>query len=86
MPKGKAIVTEIQVNGLYGAKSLEEACKIFMRLGCRTKIHFVIKLPDGEERHITIRDEDTETVAYGDFKGLPSMLDYAQALKDEGSL
>jgi len=44
----------------------------------RSKMNFAIKLPDGKVKYITIRDEDEETVAYGDFEGLPSALDYAK--------
>ena len=47
------------------------------------KMHFTIKLPNGETKHITIRDEDGETVAYGDFEGLPSFLDYSRQVLGE---
>jgi len=48
----------------------------------RTKIHFTIQCPDGKVRFITIRDEDDGTVAYGDFEGLPSFLDYAKDVRE----
>lgn len=87
MTKGKAIVVDIQVGGYLQAKSLEQACaRLINNEGSRTKINFAIKLPNGEVKTITIRDEDDETVAYGDFDGLPSMLDYAQALHEEGKI
>jgi len=80
----RAIVTEIQVGGYHNCKSLEEACEAYLSLKGdleiipRTKIHFDIKLPSGIMKTITIRDEDNQTVAYGDFEGLPSFLDYAE--------
>jgi len=79
----KAIVTEIQVGGNKIVYSLEGACGEYLRMmkqeeGYRSKINFAIKLPNGKIGHITIRDGDGETVAYGDFEGLPSFLDYAQ--------
>jgi len=87
----KAIVKEIQVGGYEDCPNLEEACKFFTEMmevaGAkfvpRTKIIFVIQLPNGETKQITIRDEDYETVAYGDFEGLPSILDYAKELAQE---
>lgn len=75
----KAVVKEIQVGGLYQAESLEEACEQYtFHRPERSKIIFVIKCQDGEERSITIRDEDGQTVAYGDFEGLPSFIDYSK--------
>jgi len=75
----KAIVKEIQVGGFYGAKSLEDACEKYSHMESgRPKIIFLIKCTDGELRQITIRDEDNQTVAYGDFEGLPSFLEYAK--------
>jgi len=86
----KAIVKDIQVGGGICVISLEEACKEFIRMvsrssdsGYRAKINFTIKLPSGTIKAITIRDEDGETVAYGDFEGLPSMLDYAKEVLRE---
>lgn len=81
----KAIIKSIQVGGLYEASSLEEACKKYVGMitsareeGYRAKIIFLIHLPNGEEKQLTIRDEDNQTVAYGNFVGLPTMLDYAK--------
>jgi len=81
----KAVVASIQVGGVMDARNLEEACRKYIKMvdssdeeGYRAKIIFVIALPNGEVKQITIRDEDEETVAYGDFEGLPSFLDYAQ--------
>ena len=86
----KAIVFEMQVGGLYCTTSLYEACKRYIAMvdsaqPCRTKIRFAIKIPSGETRGITIRDEDGETVAYGDFRGLPNFLDYCQEMQNAGS-
>ena len=83
----KAIVTEIQVGGMTLVSNLQEACRQYVNLmnleECpRAKIHFSIRLPNGEMRSITIRDEDGETVAYGDFEGLPGFLDYAQEVEE----
>lgn len=86
----KAVVKGIQVGGYRNCRSLEEAACEYIKcinlwhhnvIVPRTKIHFDIKLPNGEVKHITIRDEDEETVAYGDFEGLPSALDYAKEIK-----
>jgi len=54
--------------------------------GYRAKISFCIILPTSEVRQITIRDEDDMTIAYGDFEGLPSILDYAGTLREEGKV
>jgi len=79
----KASVTQIQVRGLFIHSSLEDACRDYVDMVAlytspRIKIHFSIRLPNGETRSITIQDEDGGTVAYGDFEGLPGFLDYAQ--------
>lgn len=81
--KMKAIVIEIQIGGGKIVHTLEEACREYIKMlasdePARTKIHFFIKLPNDGHKSITIRDEDGETVAYGDFDGLPSFLDYAK--------
>lgn len=80
----KAVVVEIQVCGGPLTYSLEDASAILLnevKNGTdRVKIHFTIKLPNGEVKHITIRDVDAETVAYGDFEDLPSILDWAKEL------
>jgi len=86
----KAIVTEIQVGGFRTVSNLRDACEeytsMFLGKGTvpfRTKIHFEIALPSGIRKVITIRDEDNQTVAYGDFEGLPSFLDYAKEVMGE---
>lgn len=83
----KAVVTHIQVGGGVYANSLEEACVEFLGMvssssGYRAKINFTIKLPDGTIKTITIRDEDEETVAYGDFAGLPDFLEYSREIQE----
>jgi len=83
----KARVIEMQIGGGVCVHSLEEACREYIRMLknqeiARTKIHFAVEMPDGEIQCITIRDEDAETVAYGDFKGLPGILDYAREVED----
>lgn len=75
-------VVEIQVGGVWVCHTLEEAVKEYQRMlneveGYRAKINFTIELPDGQVKSITIRDDDEETIAYGDFEGLPSFLDWA---------
>ena len=79
----RAVVTEIQVGGVWTENSLEDAVHRYLAMllsegGYRTKMIFAIKLPSGETKQITIRDEDGETVAYGDFEGLPTFLDYSK--------
>ena len=75
-------VTQIQVGGGALIDNLEEACIEYLRMihaeePYRAKICFVIKSKDGVKQ-ITIRDEDAETVAYGDFKELSSFMEYAK--------
>jgi len=88
----KATVIGIQVGGLDNYHNLENACKGYIEYleNCatylippRTKIQFAIQTPDGGTKYITIRDEDEETVAYGDFEGLPSFLDYSKEVLGE---
>lgn len=84
----KAIVIEIQVGGGQICDSLEDAADTFKDMtdydqAPRTKMHFTIRLPTGEVKTITIRDEDDGTVAYGNFEGLPSFLDYAKEVNNE---
>jgi len=84
----KAKVVEIQVGGIECVGSLEEACEEFERQARefdmrRTKICFVIQLPNGVTKQITIRDEDGETFAYGNLGELPSMMDYAREVVNE---
>ena len=78
----KAQVIEIQVGGGKLCYSLAEACEAYP-FELRSKIYFLIELPNGDRKQITIRDEDAETVAYGDFKGLPSFMDYAKEIAEE---
>lgn len=86
----KAVVTEIQVCGGRVVTTLYDACLEYIgRVSdgvSRKKLNFDILLPDGSRKHITIRQEDGELVAYGNFEGLPSMLDYAQMLRGEGKI
>jgi len=61
--KRKAIVKEIQIGGYEFAHSLELACgkyldMIYSGRPYRSKMIFVIELPNGETKQITIRDED----------------------------
>lgn len=77
----KAIVKEIQVCGGHLFHNLAEACIDYLE--CleytdREKIHFTVFLSNGKTRGITIRQEDNQVVAYGDFDGLPDALEYAQ--------
>ena len=83
----KAVVRWIQVGGGRICQTLEDACAGYNEmmiesleegLQPRTKILFAIQCPDGQTRQITIRDEDGEVVAYGNFEGLPSVLGYAK--------
>ena len=78
----KAVVTQIQVGVATQAARLQAAITAAYfapeEFAARPKLIFVIKCNDGQTRQITIRDEDTETVAYGDFAGLPSFLEYAR--------
>ena len=84
----KAKVIEIQVCGaITFRKWLSDACLEYIKcvtLGIdREKIAFVIRLPDGSIKSITIRQEDDDIVAYGDFEGLPTMLDYVKTEKEK---
>ena len=79
----KAIVTEIQVGGFHTCHNLKDACEEYLDMlnvtsTPRAKLHFTICLPNGTRKTVTIRDEDKQTVAYGNFEGLPSFLDYAK--------
>ena len=74
----KAVVKEIQVGGYHTCHSLRDACEEYLDPACtRSKMLFAIELPSGEVKQITIRDEDGEVVAYGDFDGLPDFLEYS---------
>ena len=82
-----ATVIEIQVGSSKIVHSLKEACEEYLKILKATefslpaKIHFLVKLPSGVEKTITIREEDTGVVAYGSFEGLPSFLDYAKEVE-----
>ena len=77
-----ATVKEIQVCGYRIANNLREACQDYLR--CleegtdREKIHFCILLANGEIKSITMRQDGDRVVAYGDFEGLPSILEWGQ--------
>ena len=77
-----ATVSEIQVCGGRLFNNLEEACRDYLQCLAegidREKLNFSIALPNGELKHITIRQEEKRVVAYGDFEGLPSFLEYAR--------
>lgn len=76
-----ATVKEIQVCGGKVFTSLLEACQEYVdqvKKGVdREKLHFAITLPGGKVKTITIRQEDDKVIAYGDFEGLPSFLEWA---------
>ena len=80
-----AKVVEMQVDGIEPCFSLKDACATLTEWEKRqgeegptlTKIHFLLVLPNGEQKSITIRDDGKETVAYGDFEGLGTFLDFA---------
>ena len=84
----KAIVTSIQVGGWHECDTLQEACESYLTIGAggRDKICFVIELENGETRQITIRQEDDEMVAYGDFSELPSFIEYSFLLREQGKI
>ena len=78
-----AVVKSIQVGGAVDVSSLRSMCSALVEIleeGGPIKIYFGILLPNGEERSITIRDDEGQTYAYGDFEGLPSFLDFAQEI------
>lgn len=87
--KRKAIVKEIQVGGYNCFKSLHEACNDYVNsmkesnCSMRPKIIFTIELPNGDIKQITIRDEEDQAVAYGDFEGLPDFLEYSKIIEKE---
>ena len=83
----KAVVNQIQVCGRRLHKMLSDACLDYLKCIAegtdREKMNFSITLPNGEIKHITIRQEDDEVVAYGDFEGLPNVLEYAREVTGE---
>ena len=82
-----ATVRDIQVCGGRIFSNLEDAVRDYLK--ClddgidREKLNFSILLPNGETKHITIRQEDNQIVAYGDFDGLPNALSYAREIMKE---
>ena len=82
-----ATVKEIQVCGGRIFRMLSDACLEYIQCIAqetdREKIAFVVKLPNGQIKCITFRQEDDGIVVYGDFEGLPSMLDYAKTVEKE---
>ena len=76
-----ATVKEIQVNGGRLVYNLADACIEYLaqlETTDRIKMNFSILLASGEVKSITIRQEENEIVAYGDFEGLPSFLEWSQ--------
>ncbi len=77
-----AVVTEIQTGGVYNTTSLDDAIKVYHHDGKHNmsiaKINFSIQLPDGTKRSITVRQEKDRVVAYGNFDGLESFIEYAE--------
>lgn len=77
-----ARVKEIQVCGGRLFTMLSDACLDYIECISqgidREKMNFSVILPDGQVKHITFRQEDDGIVVYGDFEGLPSMLDWAK--------
>jgi len=78
----KAKVIEIQVCGLDIHDNLYDACIDYVRRinedTVNKNIHFGILLPSGGIKYITVRQEDDQVVAYGNFEGLPSATNYAK--------
>ena len=86
----KAIVKSIQVGGWISIDNLKDACKEYLKnLGkkklSRDKMCFVVETEKGQ-RQITIRQEEGEMVAYGDFSELPSFVEYAFLLREQGKI
>ena len=82
-----ATVNEIQVCGGKTYKMLSEACLDYLECIAegtdREKISFSILLSNGETKHITIRQTDSKTIAYGDFAGLPNFLEWASEKEND---
>ncbi len=77
----KVVVTEIQVGGGPLASTLEEAFTLYifgLPSSAPDKINFTVKLLTGEVKHITLRQENDQVIAYGDLEGLPSFLEYSK--------
>jgi len=84
----KAVVLSSQVGGWHECDTLQETCESYLAIGAggRDKICFVIQLDNGETRQITIRQEDNEMVAYGDFSELPSFIEYSFLMREQGKI
>lgn len=82
-----ARVKEIQVCGGRLFTMLSDACLEYVQCIAqgidREKINFSVVLPDGQTKHITFRQEGDGIVVYGDFEGLPSILDYAKGVTEK---
>ena len=83
-----ATVREIRVCGLRIHTSLSDACLDYLQYIAwgtdRPKIHFEITLANGEIKGITIRQEKDRVIAYGDFEGLPTMLNMHREERGNG--
>ncbi len=75
------IVEEIQVNGFCLSTTLPQVLKAPSLGEIPYKISFCIRCLDGKNRQITIRQEDSRIIAYGDFEGLIDFIQYAQEVK-----
>jgi len=78
---------EIQVCGLDLYDRLYHACQDYIRRvdeGIdREKLNFAVKLDDGSTKHITFRETADGIEVYGDFEGMPDMLEWAKRSVDE---
>ena len=78
MAKGK----EIQVCGMSLYDNLYDACRDYIKAvktgTDREKLNFAVELDDGTTKHITFRETDNGIEVYGDFEGMPNMLEWAQ--------
>jgi len=72
---------EIQVCGLNLYNKLYHACQDYIKRvdeGIdREKLNFAIKLADGSTKHITFRETANGIEVYGDFEGMPDMLEWS---------
>jgi hypothetical protein len=86
----KAVVRAIQVGGYHGCNSLKDMCEGYLdnceNQTSRDKICFAIELENGETRQLTVRQEDSEIIAYGDFTELPSFVEYSFLLREQGKI
>ena len=82
-------VIEIQVGGVEICKTLEEACKAYLKYlkeGCPQKIHFYIQLCSYQTGSITFRQEGKKIIVYGDFRSMPDTLELAEIWARKGKL